>query len=374
MKHKILLLTLVAFGIGLGVFVNTVDAQSIPVPPLRIWGSITSSLNNGYVVATTNGATCAKGAAFSGSSYGVTPNYLNFPGDIPTTNVVEGAVDGQTINVFIDPAEPSTATYKTGGGIILSPGAPVSATSVSERLNISIGSSSNGAIYTVSGNVSSSGLGAVSDANVNINWGDGTACTQTFSSGGSYSGVHGYDADGIYTITAITYKNGIGAGLTTTLISVVTVVAAPTAAPAAPSGGFGPFIPSGPPPPAATATPTMDELLELTIEESVAQFNDADAEAVAGWISKLSPSRSAAIFELMDIEKVIEVFATLTAETASAILEEISLAKSVEIFGLLDSEKAAGIIILITQEIAASILIVLKLQVLILIHLIFLRL
>ena len=344
-------------GMGLGVLVNTVNAQTIPVPPLRIWGSITSNLTNGYVVATTNGASCAKGAVFSGSSYGVTPNYLNFPGDIPSTTVVEGAVDGQTINVFIDPAEPSSATYKTGGGVIASPGAPISATSISERLNISLGTSSNGAIYNVSGNVSSSGLGAVSDATVNINWGDGTACVQTFSSGGSYSGVHGYDNDGIYTITAIAYKNGIGAGLTTTLISVTTVVAQPTAAPSSGAGGgFGAYIPpSGGGARRATPTPTMDELLELTIEESVDQFNDADAEAVAGWISKLSPSRSAAIFELMDIEKVIEVFATLTAETASAALEETALAKTIEIFSLLDAEKAAGIIILISNQKAADV-------------------
>ena len=345
MKHKILLLALVAFGIVSGVLVNSVEAQNIPVPPLRIWGTITSNLTNGYVVATTNGATCAKGAAFSGSSYGVSPNFLNFPGDIPGTTVVEGATNGQTINVFIDPAEPSTATYKTGGGIIPSPGAPISATSVSERLNVSIGTSANGAIYNVSGNVSSSGLGAVSDATVNINWGDGTACTQTFSSGGSYSGVHGYDDDGIYTITAIAYKNGTGAGMTTSLISVVTVVAAPTAAPAAPSGGFGPYIPpsGGGGARKATPTPTLDELLELTVEESVEQFNDADAEAIAGWISKLSASRSAAIFELMEIEKVIEVFATLTTETAVAILEEILLSKAVIIMGQLEDEKAGEI-------------------------------
>ena len=346
-----------AFGIGIGVLVNTVNAQGIPVPPLRIWGSITSNLTNGYVIATTNGATCAKGAAFSGSSYGTSPNFLNFPGDIPATTVVEGATNGQTINVFIDPAEPSTATYKTGGGIIETPAA-VSALNVSERLNVSLGTSANGAIYNVSGNISTAGLGSVSDATVNINWGDGTACTQTFSSGGSYSGVHGYDDDGIYTITAIAYKNGVGAGLTTSLISVVTVVAQPTAAPAAGGGGFGPYIPpsGGGGARRATPTPTTDELLELTIEESVDQFNDADAEAVAGWISKLSPSRSAAIFELMDLEKVIEVFATLTAETASSILDESSLAKTIDIFNSLDAEKAASIIILIEEDKAADVI------------------
>ena len=343
-----------ALGIGLGVFVNTVDAQSIPVPPLRIWGSITSNLTNGYVVGTVSGATCAKGALFSGSSYGLsTGQYLNFPGDIPSTTVVEGAIHGQTINVFIDPAEPSTTTYKTGGGIIALPGAPISATSISERMNVSIGSSASGAIYTVSGNVSSSGLGAVSDATVNINWGDGTVCTQTFSSGGTYNGVHGYDADGIYTITVIAYKNGIGAGLSNTLISVITVVA-PTATPdtSQPTFGGGGFFA---PPPAATPTPTLDELLELTVEESVDQFNDADAEAVAGWISKLSASRSAAIFELMDIEKVIEVFATLTAETATAILEEINLSKAAEIMFNLDEEKAGEIFSGLTSETAGNI-------------------
>ena len=357
MKHKILLLALVAFGIASGVLINSVEAQNIPVPPLRIWGTITSNLTNGYVVATTNGATCAKGAAFSGSSYGVSPNFLNFPGDIPGTTVVEGALNGQTINVFIDPAEPSTATYKTGGGIIPSPGAPISATSATERLNVSIGTSANGAIYNVSGNVSASGLGAVSDATVNINWGDGTACTQTFSSGGSYSGVHGYDDDGIYTITAIAYKNGIAAGMTTTLISVVTVVAAPTAAPAAPSGGFGPYIPpsGGGGARKATPTPTLDELLELTVEESVEQFNDANAEAVAGWISKLSASRSAAIFELMEIEKVIEVFATLTTETASEILNEILLSKAVIIMSQLEDEKAGEIFSQLAVEKSAEI-------------------
>mgnify|MGYP004289352265 CR=1 FL=1 len=118
MKHKILLLALVAFGIVSGVLINSVEAQNIPVPPLRIWGTITSNLSNGYVVANTNGSTCVKGASFSGSSYGVSPNFLNFPGDIPGTTVVEGAINGATINVFIDPAESSTTTYKTGGGII----------------------------------------------------------------------------------------------------------------------------------------------------------------------------------------------------------------------------------------------------------------
>ena len=348
-----------ALGVVMGVLVNTVNAQGIPVPPLRIWGSITSNLNNGYVIATTNGSTCAKGAAFSGSSYGTSPNFLNFPGDIPATTVVEGATDGQTINVFIDPSEPTTTTYKSGGGIIAAPGAPVSALNVSERLNVSIGTSANGAIYNVSGNISTSGLGSVSDATVNINWGDGTACTQTFSSGGSYSGVHGYDDDGIYTITAIAYKNGVGAGLTTTLVSVVTVVAQPTAAPSTGGGGgFGPYIPpsGGGGARRATPTPTSDELLELTIEESVDQFNDADSEAVAGWISKLSSTRSAAIFELMDLEKVIEVFATLTAETASSILDESTVAKNVEIFNSLDAEKASAIIVEIQEDKAAEVI------------------
>jgi len=347
----------VAFGIVSGFLVNTVEAQNIPVPPLRIWGTVTSNLNNGYVIATTSNASCAKGAAFSGSSYGVSPNFLNFPGDIPGTTVVEGATNGETINVFIDSAEPSTAIYKTGGGIIPSPGAPVSATNATERLNVSIGTSANGAIYNVAGNVSSSGLGAVSDATVNINWGDGTACTQTFSSGGSYSGVHGYDEDGIYTITAIAYKNGVGAGMTTSLISVVTVVAVPTAAPSTGGGGFGPYIPpsGGGGARRATPTPTADELLELTVEESVDQFNDADAEAVAGWISKLSASRSAAIFELMETEKVIEVFATLTTETATEILDEILLSKAVIIMSQLGDEKAGEIFSSLATEKSADI-------------------
>ena len=357
-------------------FVRAVQAQEIPRQPLRIYGSVTGTASDVAVVAQTAKATCVKAVPVIGGLYGTSPNLLNFPQDNPATSPVEGAAPGEVVSVFVDPDEASTTTFPTGGGI-----QNVDITvSTSQRLSVNFAASGAGSSWDLSGADTAVSTGAaITDAKVNINWGDGTVCDEPTSDGsGAYSASHSYGAAGQFTVTTVAYKAGAAADLSSTVVTVVsgTPAASPTPTPTvvagpAPSatpppsfgggggGGGGGFIilPTATPTTVPTPTPvTAEGLGELQTGEAAAIIGGLDSDAAATIIGDLDSGTAAEIIDELSVTEAADIIGELTAEKAAAIIIGLAADTAAGVLQEVATETAADIIDDISSQNAASII------------------
>ena len=250
----------VALALVLSVLVVP-SVEAVPGQPLRIYGSVTAPVPGTAVIVTMPNVSCPKAVAASNGEY-----VVNVPADDPDTQLKEGAVAGDLVSVFVDPAEPSSILFTSGGGFeqlhIVA--------STSQFLAIDLSVTSIGLTFTVSGTVKDGGSSdPVTGAAVVVAWGDDTPCGKTTSAAvtGGFSLVHSYATAGQFTVTTFAHKTGAAAALisntatvTPTATTTPTATAAPTgtAAPTAVAPAPGPIAPppSGGPGPIPTPTPT----------------------------------------------------------------------------------------------------------------------
>ena len=259
---------------------------AVPGQPLRLFGSVTAPAPDVAVVVSIPGVSCVKAVAAGGDEY-----VVNVPADDPdTSSKKEGAVAGDLLSVFVDPAEPSTILMPSGGGF---QELQVVA-STSQLLSLDLSVFSNGQIFTVAGTVTDSAAGAsVSGATVNLNWSDGGDCGQATSEAttGAFSLQHTYATPGPFTVTTAVYKAGFASALDarSTGETIPSPTATPPPPPPPPPGGSSP-PPSGggsqptstplPPPPAPLqVVPTPTPLAAATILEGGEDAGAALAEA-----------------------------------------------------------------------------------------------
>ena len=252
---------------------------AVPGQPLRLFGSVTAPAPDVAVVVSTPGVSCVKAVAAGGGEY-----VVNVPADDPdTSSKKEGAVAGDLLSVFVDPAEPSTIMMPSGGGFQ----ELLVVASTSQLLALDMSVFPNGQIFTVAGTVTDGSAGAsVSGATVNLNWGDGTDCGQATSDAttGGFSLQHTYATPDPFTLTTAVYKAGFASALD------ARSTPSPTPAPPPPPPGGSSPPPSGggsqptstpvPPPPAPLQiVPTPTPLAAATILEGGEEAGVALAEA-----------------------------------------------------------------------------------------------
>ena len=128
------------------------------------------------------------------------------------------------------------------------------------------------------------------------------------------------------------------------------------------AGGGGGVAPTPTPEPTTTPLPEeviddiVDEIGDLTDEESADLIESLDEEQAADVIEELETSKAADVLEEVSVELATKIIENIGVEKAVEVIEQLTTAKAAEILDAVGTERAAEVIESIATQKAAAIL------------------